>query len=128
MEFFHPLKPRKNWMTQRPSSPSVATPTVAETVSVVESFTEQLDSPSVLVSSPHEIEYEVQRRLQNHPALKFSRLHVHRCQEGICLEGFLESNEYEIDLCDVVRSIHGVTGVINRIVLTRPAPSIPKKG
>ena len=115
-------------MTQHSSSPSVATPPVAETVSVVESFAEHLDSPTVLVSSPHEIEYEVQRRLQSHPALKFSRLHVHRCQEGICLEGFLESNEYEINLCDVVRGIHGVTGVINHIVLTRPRSSIPKKG
>ena len=115
-------------MTQRPSSPSVATPAVAETAAVFESFAEHLDSPAVLVASPHEIEYEVQRRLQSHPALKFSRLHVHRCQEGICLEGFLESNEYEIDVCEVVRGIQGVTGVINRIVLTRPGSGVPKKG
>lgn len=115
-------------MTQRSSSPSVATPPVAETVSVVESFAEHLDSPAVLVPSPHEIECEVQRLLQNHPALKFSRLHVHRCEQGICLEGFLESNEYEIDLCEVVLSIEGVTGVLNRVVLTRPGSSIPKKG
>ncbi|MBC8116959.1 MAG: hypothetical protein H7062_21395, partial [Candidatus Saccharimonas sp.] len=104
-------------MTQRPSSPSVATPAstkppaIVETVAVVESLAGHLDSPTVLAPSPHEIEYEVQRRLQNHPDLKFSRLHVHQCPEGICLEGFLESNEYEIDLCDVVRSVEGVTGV-----------------
>ena len=115
-------------MTQRPSSPSVATPTIAETVSVIESLTEHLDSPTVLAPSPHEVEYEVQRRLQNHPALKFSRLNVHRCRDGICLEGFLESNEYEIDLCEVVRSVDGVTGVINRVVLTRPGSTVPKKG
>jgi osmotically-inducible protein OsmY len=115
-------------MTQRPSSPSVLNPTAAETVSVVESRTQQLDSSTVLAPSPHGVEYEVQRVLQNHPALKFSRLHVHRCQDGICLEGFLESNEYEIDLCDVVRGIQGVTGVINRIVLTRPVSIVPKKG
>ena len=115
-------------MTQRPSSPSVATLPVAETVSGVERFTEHLDSPAMLASSPHEVEYEVQRRLQSHPDLKFSRLHVHRCQEGVCLEGFLDSNEYEIDLCDVVRSVEGVTGVLNRVVLTRPGSSVPKKG
>ena len=115
-------------MTQRPSFPSVATPTVAETVSVVETSTEHPDSTTVLAPSPHGVEYEVQRRLQNHPDLKFSRLHVHRCQEGICLEGFLDSNEYEIDLCDVVRGIEGVTGVLNRVVLTRPGSSVPKKG
>ena len=78
--------------------------------------------------SPHKIEYEVQRRLQSHPDLKFTRLQVHRCEQGICLEGFLESNEYEIDVCDVVRGIQGVTGVLNRIVLTRPASIVPKKG
>ena len=114
-------------MTQRPSSPFVAMPSATDSVSVVETISENLAPPATHVSSPHEIEYEVQRRLQSHPALKFSRLHVHRCQEGICLEGFLESNEYGVDLCDIVRSVHGVTGVINRIVLTRPA-SIPKKG
>ena len=115
-------------MTQRSSSPPVATPAVAETISRVEGFTELLDSPAVPAPSPHEVEYEVQRRLQSHPDLKFSRLHVHRCEQGICLEGFLESNEYEIDLCDVVLSIEGVTGVLNRVVLTRPGSSVPKKG
>ena len=115
-------------MIQRPSSPAVAMPAVAETVSRVEGFAGLLDSPAVLAPSPHEVEYEVLRRLQSHPDLKFSRLHVHRCQQGICLEGFLESNEYEIDLCDVVRSVEGVTGVLNRVVLTRPGSSIPKKG
>jgi osmotically-inducible protein OsmY len=115
-------------MTQRPSSPSVATPAVAVTDSVLESLAAHLDAPAVHAVSPHEVEYEVQRRLHNHPDLKFSQLHVHRCPEGICLEGFLESNEYEIDVSDVVRSIDGVTGVLNRIVLTRPGSTVPKKG
>ncbi len=115
-------------MTQRPSSPSVATPAVAETVSKVESLTEHLASPVAVAHSPHEVEFEVQRRLQNHPGLIFSRLHVHRCEQGICVEGFLESNEYEVDLCEVVRSVEGVTGVLNRVVLARPGSSVPKKG
>ena len=115
-------------MTQCNSSPSVATPVVVEPVPAVETLTENLDAPVAVAHSPHEVEYEVQRRLQNHPDLKFSRLQVHRCEQGICLEGFLESNEYEIDLCDVVRSVEGVTGVLNRVVLSRPGSSVPKKG
>ena len=118
-------------MTQRPSSPSSAmsaAPDVMETVSVVERFSEHLDSPIAASPLPHEVEREVQSRLQNHPALKFSRLHVHKCPEGICLEGFLESNEYEIDLCEVVLGVEGVTRVLNRVVVTRPGSSVPKKG
>ena len=125
-------------MIQRPSSPSAATlavamsaatlPAVEDTVLMDETPTVHLDSSSVLTRSPHGVEYEVQRRLQSHPALKFSRLHVHRYQDGICLEGFLESNEYEIDLCEVVRGIEGVTRVLNRVVLTRPGSTVPKKG
>lgn len=121
-------------MNQRPSSSSAATPTVAEPVSIVESPMEQFDSSALSAVSPsvpgipHEIEREVQLRLQSHPSLKFSRLHVHRCREGICVEGFLESNAEEIDLCEVVRGVHGVTGVINRVVSTQSGCNLPKKG
>ena len=102
-------------MNQRPTS------TVATEIAPI-------DTPAARVPAPHEIEYEVQHRLQHHPALKFTRLHVHRCEAGICLEGFLESNEFEIDLCDVVRDVVGVTGVLNRVVLARPGSLMPKKG
>ena len=107
-------------MNQRPTS------TVA--VEIDTEIVPRLDIPAPRVPAPHEIEYEVQHRLQHHPALKFTRLHVHRCEAGICLEGFLESNEFEIDLCDVVREVEGVTSVLNRVVLTRPRSLMPKKG
>ena len=110
-------------MNQRPTS-TVAT----ETAPADTQYAQRLDTPAAHVLAPHEIEYEVQRRLQRHPALKFTRLHVHRCEAGICLEGFLESNEFEIDLCDVVREVEGVTSVLNRVVLTRPRSLMPKKG
>ena len=110
-------------MNQRPSSSSAT-----EIDSADSSALARLGIPAERVPVPHEIEHEVQRRLQNHPALKFTRLHVHRCEAGICVEGFLESNEFEIDLCDVVRSVEGVTGVLNRVVLSRPGSLTPKKG
>jgi len=91
---------------------------------VASAATGQMDSLSA-----HEIERDVLHRLQNHPGLKFARLDVHRCNhDAICLEGFLESNEDDIDLCDVVRGIHGITSVVNRVVAARPAPGVPKKG
>ncbi|MCX7410548.1 MAG: hypothetical protein NTZ32_20935 [Planctomycetales bacterium] len=109
-------------MNQRPTS------TVATEIAPAENqHAQRLDPPAAHVPAPHEIEYEVQHRLQRHPALKFTRLHVHRCEAGICLEGFLESNEFEIDLCDVVREVAGVTSVLNRVVLARPGSLTPKK-
>lgn len=77
--------------------------------------------------SPHDIEQVILQRLQNHPSLRFSTLNVHRFdRDSICLEGYLESNEDDIDLCEVVRGIHGVRQVVNRVVTTHPA--VPRKG
>lgn len=70
---------------------------------------------------PHEVERTVLHRLQNHPSLKFSRLCVHQCgHDSIFLDGTLESNEQDIDLCDVVRGIHGIKNVVNRVINTHP--------
>jgi hypothetical protein len=77
---------------------------------------------------PHEVECEVLHRLQNHPALKFTRLSVHQCdRDSIFLDGSLESNDDEIDLCEVVRGIHGIKIVVNRVMNIHPRPR-PKKG
>lgn len=79
-------------------------------------------APAVVVATrndPHELECLIQRRLQSHTGLKFSRLTVHKCAQGVCLEGLLEANEDGIDLCELVTEIAGVTA-INRVVM-RPA-------
>ena len=90
------------------------------------------DSTTACVIDPlavHGIEREVMNRLQNHPKLKFTRLDVHRCnQDAVCIEGFLESNEDEIDLCEVVRGIHGIKNVVNRVVTAHPTQPSCKKG
>lgn len=64
---------------------------------------------------PHELECLIQRSLQTHDGLKFSRLTVHQCEQGVCLEGLLETNELGVDLCDLVNQIADVK-VINRVV------------
>ena len=70
-------------------------------------------------NGPHELECLIQRGLTAHPGLKFSRLTVHQCPQGVCLEGSLEANDEGIDLCDLVNQIAGVKA-INRVV-TQPA-------
>lgn len=91
-----------------------------------------LNSPDTTVVCetlpPHEVERAVMQRLQSHPTLRFSRLNVHQCaRDSVCLEGILECNDDDIDLCDVVRGIHGINVVLNHVLTVRP-PNVPKKG
>lgn len=78
---------------------------------------------------PHEVERAIMYRLKNHPALRFTSLNVHQCgRDCVCLEGFLESNQQDIDLCEVVRGIHGINLVMNRVVTMYPPKTPPPKG
>lgn len=77
--------------------------------------------------APHEVERAVMQKLQNHPTLRFTKLQVHQCgHDSVCLEGFLESNDAEIDLCELVRGIHGISKVSNRILTVHPSGVRPK--
>jgi len=66
--------------------------------------------------SPHSVEVEIHRRLLNHPDLKIAQLRVHRCPQGICLEGFVLPDSSNVDIGEIVQGIEGVTKIINRIV------------
>jgi len=91
----------------------------------------QVHAPLVATESltPHEVERDVMLRLQSHPSLRFSRLNVHQCgHDSICLEGFLESNDDDIDLCDVVRGIHGIKQVVNHVLSAQSPDTVPPKG
>ena len=68
---------------------------------------------------PHELECRIQRRLQAHPGLRFTRLTVHQGSQGVCLEGLLEANDDGLDLCELVNEIAGVPA-LNHVVM-RPA-------
>lgn len=95
-------------MTQR-------SPSRVETASTAKSAAQSKIEPSC---TPHDLECRIQRGLQSYPGLKFSRLTVHQCPEGVCLEGLLETNDEGIDLCDLVNQIAGVKA-INHVV-SRP--------
>ena len=92
------------------------------------SETQALDHvlPGQSIATPpvgrHELECLIQRGLQTRPGLKFARLSVHQCPQGVCLEGLLETNDDGIDLCELVQEIAGVQA-INHVVMH---PSKPK--
>lgn len=69
----------------------------------------------------HELECLIQRGLQAYPGLKFARLSVHQCPQGVCLEGLLETNDEDFDLCDLVNEIAGVKA-INHVVMHPAKP------
>lgn len=74
-----------------------------------------------LAQQRHELECRIQRHLQTRSGLKFARLTVHQCAQGVCLEGLLENNEEGIDLCDLVKEITDVT-TINHVVMRLASP------
>ena len=119
-------------MTQRGSVPFSADPT--QDPNLVSSGTGPVvDVPKAVTSppeaSPHEVERTIMHELQHHPSLKFTRLSVHQCsRDSICLEGALESNEENVNLCDVVRGIHDFKDIIDRVVPPRSSAKVPQRG
>jgi hypothetical protein len=81
--------------------------------------------PSVSVSSTispapavsHEIEYEVQRRLLDEPGLRFSSLVIRRVNDGVCIQGVLETETDAPDLSRLARQVNGVKRVIDQVVV-----------
>lgn len=78
--------------------------------------TRRMDGPSTEGrSGPHTTEMLVQSHLLEHPKLRFSDLRVHRGPNGICLEGFVETCDQDVDIAAVVREIVGAVPVLNRL-------------
>lgn len=104
------LEERKTKMTKRSPSLSVEVNSASTPKKTSQMSTER-----------HELECRIQRGLQAYPGLKFARLSVHQCPQGVCLEGLLETNEDDIDLCDLVNEIAGVKA-INHVVIHPTKP------
>ncbi len=68
------------------------------------------------VTECHGLEHQVRRELLSNPQLNFSSLVIHRVKDGVCLEGVLEVDGSNIDVCEVTRGVAGVDQVINRLV------------
>ena len=74
----------------------------------------------------HSIECEVRRRLLAQSELQFSSLVVRRINDGVCLEGVVETNADPGALDDLVACTAGVQRVLNRLVVrsTGRAPAL----
>jgi hypothetical protein len=71
----------------------------------------------------HEIECEVQRRLLDEPGLHFSSLVIRRVNDGVCIQGVLETETGSPDLSRLARQVSGVKRVIDQVVVRNVAPA-----
>jgi hypothetical protein len=78
-------------------------------------------APAPAVS--HEIECEVQRRLLDEPGFRFSSLVIRRVNDGVCIQGVLETERDAPDLTRLARQVNGVKRVIDQVVVRHVASS-----
>lgn len=81
---------------------------------------------SAHLASPHSIEQEVCRRLQQQPQIVVKSLVVHRTPNGVCLEGRIEASDDTVDIPRLMRGIPGLEEVIDRLVVTRISELPPR--
>lgn len=70
--------------------------------------------------TPHLIEREVRRSLLARPNLRFTSLVVRRIDNGVCLEGVVETDGERCDVDRLATQVAGVDDVLNRLVVRRP--------
>lgn len=76
---------------------------------------------------PHRLEQDVRYRLMSDPRLNFTSLVVRRLDDGVCLEGVLETEDDSTDVEHLVRRVAGVNQVLNNLVVRRNR-QLPLKG
>ncbi|QDT52681.1 hypothetical protein Pan44_06930 [Caulifigura coniformis] len=76
-------------------------------------------------SRSHDLERDVQRKLQETPGLHFSSLVVRRLENGLCVQGVLETASVQPDIAALVRRISGLSNVLDQVVVREsPAAAI----
>ena len=71
--------------------------------------------PGCCKSQPHGIEKEVQRTIARQPGIQILSLTVRRLEDGVCLDGTLETDRPCPDFVDLLRQIAGIKKVVNRL-------------
>jgi osmotically-inducible protein OsmY len=66
---------------------------------------------------PHETELQVRRHLLGQSELTFSSLIVRRMNNGVCLQGVVESSDDHPDFARLVREVAAVERVISQLVV-----------
>ncbi len=80
------------------------------------------DTPRPTPATPHCIERDVRRSLLSRPNLRFTSLVVRRIDNGVCLEGVVETDADPSEVDRLAIQIAGVNDVLNRLVVRRPPP------
>lgn len=70
-------------------------------------------------TNPHEVEFEVQRRLQQHPHITIHSLVVRRLPAGVCLEGRIEVSQDGLNLRELLRGIPGLVECVDHLVVSQ---------
>jgi hypothetical protein len=65
----------------------------------------------------HDYERDIQRKLMDVPGLHFSSLVVRRLDNGVCIQGVLESSGPHLDVARLVRDLAGVENVLDQVVV-----------
>jgi osmotically-inducible protein OsmY len=78
------------------------------------------------LQTPHQVELDVQRELLAQPSLHFSSLVVRRINDGVCLQGVLETDAERSDVCRIAQRVTGVRQVLNHLVVA--GGRVPAKG
>ena len=84
-------------------------------------------SEALSAPSPHQIEQDVQRALLSQPRLHFASLVVRRIDNGVCLQGVVETDDDSPDVATIVQGVPGVGQVLNRLVVAS-GRDLPQKG
>lgn len=66
----------------------------------------------------HTMEYEVRRRLTQHPGVQVQDLVVRRIPQGVCLEGRVILHEPHLDLRALMQGINGLEEIRNHLLMT----------
>lgn len=70
-------------------------------------------------ANPHEVEFEVHRRLQQHPHITVHSLVVRRLPAGVCLEGRIEVGQAGLNLRELLRDIPGLVECVDHLVVSQ---------
>lgn len=77
------------------------------------------------IADNRQLERIVLDKLQSHPGLHVCSLVVHRCHNGLCLEGHVELIDPVVDVAGLLAEIDTTTPILNRVMVSAPMVGVP---
>lgn len=73
---------------------------------------------------PHALERAIHCLLAEHPAVNVRALVVHRCPQGLLLEGTVELDDTALDILQLLKTVASDVPVVNRLQVTNVASAV----